>query len=82
MGGAILDKNKMRSCVQLITYTVLLTALLIKIDTVIALLSQFFLLLIPVIVGAALAFILKLPFDKVNSLFERILPQKAKKSLL
>ena len=79
MGETILDKQKIRCYIQLITYTVLLVALLIKIDTVIALLSQFFLLLIPVIVGAALAFILKLPFDKVNSLFERILPQKAKK---
>lgn len=75
-----MDRQKLRSCVQLITYTVLLVALLIKIDTVIELTVKLFLLLEPVIIGAVLAFVLKLPFDRVTRFYNGVLPDKAKKA--
>lgn len=70
----------MRSCIQLITYTVLLVALLIKIDTVIELTVKLFLLLEPIIIGAVLAFVLKLPFDRLTVFYGKILPEKLKKA--
>lgn len=75
-----MDRQKLRSCVQLITYTVLLVALLIKIDTVIELTVKLFLLLEPIIIGAVLAFVLKLPFDRLTVFYGKILPEKLKKT--
>lgn len=75
-----MDRQKVRSCIQLITYTVLLVALLIKIDTVIELTVKLFLLLEPIIIGAVLAFVLKLPFDRLTVFYGKILPEKLKKA--
>lgn len=70
----------MRGCIQLITYTVLLVALLIKIDTVIEMTIKLFVLLEPIVIGAALAFVLKLPFDAVTRFYNNVLPDKVKKA--
>ncbi len=59
------NKHEIRRWLLLITYAALMAALLIKLDSAAAALKQFFLLLVPVFVGGALAFVLKNPYDRV-----------------
>lgn len=58
-----MDKHKTKSVILYITYTVILVALLIKLDQVLSLFTQLFLLFVPLFLGGAIAFILKKPYD-------------------
>ena len=58
-------KLRLKDIVFLITYTILLVACLIKLDIVLSVISQFFLLLSPIILGGVIAFILKKPYDLI-----------------
>ena len=57
------NKHELKRWLLLVTYAALMVALLIKLDAAAAVIKQLFLLLIPVFVGGALAFVLKRPFD-------------------
>lgn len=57
------NEHEIKKWVLLITYVAIMAALLIKMDAATAVLKQLVLLLTPVLVGGALAFVLKNPFD-------------------
>ena len=59
------NKRELKRWLLLITYAALMAALIIKLDVVADVLKQLFLLLIPVFVGGALAFVMKRPFHLV-----------------
>lgn len=59
------NKRELKRWLLLITYAALMAALIIKLDVAAGVLKQLFLLLIPVFVGGALAFVLKRPFHLV-----------------
>lgn len=69
-----MNGSKRNNLLLYITYTIILTAALIKLDEVISFAAQLFLLLIPLFLGGAIAFILKKPFDLVYGFFQNQLP--------
>ncbi len=71
-----MNKNIYKSWILLITYSVLLITLIVKIDVVLSFVGQIFTVLIPLFIGVALAFILNRPFK----LFKRVYGSLAKKS--
>ena len=76
------NKREIRRWLFLITYAALMAALLIKLDAAAAALKQFFLLLVPVLAGGALAFVLKNPYhmlytrltEKLSGRLKRLAP--------
>ncbi|MEA5135106.1 MAG: AI-2E family transporter [Candidatus Fimivivens sp.] len=73
------NKRELKRWLLLITYAALMAALIIKLDAAAGVLKQLFLLLIPVFVGGALAFVLKRPFHLVGDLLIKNLSGRSKR---
>lgn len=74
-----MDRRRLRSNILIITYMVLLVALLIKLDFVIDIIGQFVLLLSPLFVGGIIAFIFKRPYDALTALIGKLFSKKREK---
>ncbi len=61
------NEHELKRWALLITYAALMAAMLIKLDAVAAVLKQLLLLLMPLFVGGALAFVLKGPFQLIHA---------------
>ena len=72
-----MSKLKLKDIVFLITYTILLVACLIKLDIVLSVISQFFVLLAPIFLGGVIAFILKKPYDLIYHQLKKRLRDKS-----
>ncbi|MDF3005776.1 MAG: family transporter [Oscillospiraceae bacterium] len=73
------NKRELKRWLLLITYAALMAALIIKLDAAAGVLKQLFLLLIPVFVGGALAFVLKRPFHLMCDLLTKNLSGRSKR---
>lgn len=75
-----MDKKVFRSILLLITYSILLAVLMIKIELVFVALKQLMRILTPLFIGIAIAFILSRPYNLFFVLFEtKIKNEKLKK---
>jgi len=64
-----MNKSLFKSCILLITYTILLVAAIVKLDSVLAFISNFFILLSPLFIGIVIAFILNRPVKFFNRIY-------------
>jgi len=71
-----MNKNLFKKCILLITYTVLLVALIVKIDLVLGFVSTVLKLLTPIFIGLALAFILNRPYNFFERIFESVFKKR------
>lgn len=72
-----MDKKMFRSLILLITYAVVLVAVIVKLDAVLGWLGGVVSAFQPLLVGAVIAFILNRPCNFFARLYERALPGKA-----
>lgn len=70
--GQIMDKKVFKSIVLLITYSIILTAIIMKIELVLVILSNFMLILSPLFIGVAIAFILSKPYNFFFNLYSKL----------
>ena len=56
-----MNKSLFRSCILLITYTIILISAVVKIDWVLSFITNFFIILSPFLIGIVIAFILNRP---------------------
>ncbi len=75
-----MDKKLFRSLLLLITYTVVLVAVIVKLDGVADWLGGVLAAFQPLIIGAAIAFILNRPCSFFARLFEKVLPEKVRRA--
>lgn len=73
-----MDKKLFRSLILLITYAVVLVAVIVKLDAVLGWLGGVASAFRPLVIGAVIAFILNRPCNFFARLYERALPAKAK----
>lgn len=73
-----MDKKLFRSLILLITYAVVLVAVIVKLDAVAGWLGGVLDAFRPLVIGAAIAFILNRPCAFFARLYERALPDRAK----
>lgn len=74
-----MDRSIFRSLIMLITYTVLLVVILLRIDVIFAGLGMLISALKPLWIGFAIAFVLNRPTKFLHEKISGILPEKAKK---
>ena len=72
-----MDKKMFRSLILLITYAVVLVAVIVKLDAVLGWLGGVVSAFQPLLIGAVIAFILNRPCNFFARLYERALPGKA-----
>jgi len=75
-----MDKKLFRSLLLLITYAIVLVALIVKLDAVTGWLSGVAGAFRPLIIGAVIAFILNRPCNFFARLYEKALPDKGKRA--
>ncbi len=75
-----MDKKLFRSLLLLITYSVVLVAVIVKLDEVTGWLDGVLGAFQPLIIGAAIAFILNRPCNFFARLYEKSLPEKARRA--
>lgn len=75
-----MDKKLFKSLILLITYSVVLVALIVKIDTVLGWVDAAMIALRPIFIGFAIAFILNRPCNFFARVYDTYLPEKAKKA--
>lgn len=76
-----MDQSIFKRLLFLITFTVVLVAIVVKLDTVAISLLKGLSIIQPLLLGAVIAFILNRPFKAFTRLFIQILPQRLKSSL-
>ncbi|MDE6840357.1 MAG: AI-2E family transporter [Oscillospiraceae bacterium] len=74
----LMDKKLFRSLLLLITYAVVLVAVIVKLDEVTGWLGGVLAAFQPLVIGAVIAFILNRPCNFFARLYERALPAKAR----
>ena len=77
-GLILITRQLFKSCIWLITYCILLVAALIKIDIVTSFISKIFLILSPLFIGIAIAFVLNRPYKFFKRIFIKRLKDKPK----
>jgi len=77
-----MDKKRFRSYILLISYSVFLVLVVIKIDAVISFAGKALVILSPLFIGMALAFILNRPFELFRKIYLRMLKKQKKTAVI
>ena len=75
-----MDKNLFRRLILLITYAVVLVAVIVKLDAVTGWLGAVAVAFQPLVIGGVIAFVLNRPCNFFAKKYEKILPEKGKKA--